>query len=1012
MEIDDITDFLPIYPEINEPNFSFDIYRKKEFYNERLSRTEPVPKIPGQQLKNQKIMARYISSRTPYDKILVVNEMGTGKTCLTTGIIEQIKNENSAFQKALILARGDAIINNFKNEIVFKCTPGQYIPDNYDSLTALERTHRINKSLEQFYEFRTFVTFAKFVEKSSRESLKDSYDNSIIVIDEVHNLRLQEKEEGVNVYKNIWNFLHLVKNCKIVLLSGTPMKDSPEEISSIMNLILPPDQNLPTGQEFINTFMDTNETGRMRVKKDMIPALKQAFKGKLSYLLAMKSEIPMIYQGTTLTHMNDTLQEFKVEPDVMSPFQAEVYTEAYNDDINSEKKGIYSSSRQATLFVFPDRSYGEKGFNKYIDKRTNPKTKKIIFNLNINMKKLFSGDNNNKLEMLSRFSSKYTISIANILEARNNNKSVFVYCEFVQGSGAILFASILEQFGFTQATGNEGNNSFSPRYAIITNLTSTATKTKKLIDRFNQPDNATGQVINVIIGSKVISEGFSLQNVQVVEVLTPHWNYSEIAQAISRGYRLGSHKALIERGIEPSFDIFQRVSITQNTPSIDLIMYRISEIKDINIKQIERVIKESAVDCPLNYQRNLNRNPDANGTRDCDYMNCDYKCDLEPQDLMEEQFDNSTFQLYYSQTDDIIQKIKKIFRLNFVLSFDYLAKHEELLEYNDFELISTLNMVILNNIEIINKYGISSYLRESNSMYFLVDNITITGDVSLYYYTKNPILREELTQEEIMEPIYISLIPNVISNLFKAKEVEELPYYFNKLSHEVNEMIIENSIIANLQNRDKNRLQRALILKYFENFFKQFGDTWVCWYLEDRVRYLNDNGEWVDGEEDIRELVAEHKKSLQTQLDNNEYGFYGQVNRGMNKFCIRDVRTKVEKKHKQKSGRVCKTIKRIELINLASRILKIDGDDETLNNEQNKSKLWSRIQSGKDYLKKAINNGDIDLTADSPIEEIRRFIYWGSKNVAELCDLIQAWFDRQGLLVEDPGCGKQGRTKI
>lgn len=1011
MEIDDITDFLPIYPEIDETDFSFDIYRKKEFYNERLSRTEPVPKVPGQQLKNQKIMARYISSRTPYDRILVVNEMGTGKTCLTTGIIEQIKNENSGFQKALILARGDAIINNFKNEIVFKCTPGQYIPANYDSLTALERTHRINKALDQFYDFRTFVTFAKFVEKSNRESLKD-FDNSIIVIDEVHNLRLQEKEEGVNVYKNIWNFLHLVKNCKIVLLSGTPMKDSPEEISSIMNLILPVEQNLPTGQEFINTFMDTNEAGRMRVKKEMIPVLKQAFKGKLSYLLAMKSEIPMIYQGTTLSHMDDTLQEFKVEPDVMSPFQAEVYKKAYNDDVNSEKKGIYSSSRQATLFVFPDGTYGEQGFNKYIDKRTNPKTKKINFNLNANMKKLFSGDNNNKLQTLSRFSSKYAISIANILEARNQNKSVFVYCEFVQGSGAILFASLLEQFGFTQATGNEGLNSFSPRYAIITNLTSTATKTKKLIDRFNQFDNATGQVINVIIGSKVISEGFSLQNVQVVEVLTPHWNYSEIAQAISRGYRLGSHKALIERGIEPSFDIFQRVSITQNIPSIDLIMYRISEIKDINIKQIERVIKESAIDCPLNYQRNLNRNPNANGTRECDYMNCDYKCDLEPEDLSEEQLDYSTFQLYYSQTDDIIQKIKKIFRLNFILSFEFLSKSDELSEYNDFELISTLNMMILNNIEIINKYGISSYLRESNSMYFLVDNITITGDVSLSYYTKNPILREDLSQEEIMEPIYISLIPNVIGNLFKAKEIEDLPYYFNKLSPEVIEMIIENSIIANLENRDKNRLQRGLILKYFENFFRQFDGTWVCWYLEDRVRYLNGEGEWVDGEDDIKNLVTEYKKSLQTQLDNNEYGFYGQVNRGMNKFCIRDVRTKVEKKHKQKSGRVCKTIKRIELINLASRILKIDGDDQTLNNEKNKAKLWAKIQSGKDYLKKAINSGDIELTVDSPIDEIRRFIYWGSKNVAELCDLIQAWFDRQGLLVEDPGCGKQGRTKI
>jgi superfamily II DNA or RNA helicase len=1024
MEIDDITDFLPIYPDINDVEFNMDIYRKKEFYNDRLEQIEEVPKVSGQLLKNQKIMARYMSSRTPYDNMLIVNEMGTGKTCLTTGIIEQIKNENSGFKKAIILARGEGIINNFKNEIVFKCTSGEYIPENYDSLTSLEATHRMNKLLDQFYEFRTFVTFAKMIDKTNSNMLRESYNNSIIVIDEVHNLRLQDKEEGINVYKNIWNFLHLVVNCKIILLSGTPMKDSPEEISSIMNLILPVEDNLPTGQEFIKSFMDVDEsTGLMKIKKSKTKDLKRLFKGKISYLLAMKSEIPMEYEGIKI---ENELNEFKVEPDQMSPFQSEVYNRSYNLDINSETKGIYSNSRQATLFVFPDGSYGEEGFKKYIDVRKDPKTKKISFRLKDNLRNLFRGSEDDKLEILSKFSSKYSITIANILKSRREGKSIFIYCEFVQGSGAILFASLLEQFGFNQATGNEGPNQFGPRYAIITNTTATLSKMKKIITRFNKPDNLRGQVINVIIGSKVISEGFSLLNVQVVNILTPHWNYSEIAQAIARGYRLGSHNDLIKKGIRPTFNIYQRVSLPMNNKhSIDLEMYKISEIKDINIKQIERVIKESAFDCPLNYERNRIRNPESNGRRECEYMDCDYKCDLEPSVLSENDIDNSTYQLYYSQKDNLIQEIKKIYRSNFILSFEYLSNIDELQNYTDFELINSLNYMIINNIEIINKYSISSYLRESNNIYFLVDNLTITGDVSLSYYTRYPILREDITLDEIMEPIYIGLIPSVIDNIFQAQSVEDLPYYFNKLSNEIIEIIIENSIISEINNLEKNRLQRSLILKYFENYFKKFEDEeanpiWVCWYLLDKtdvIRFMAESdGEWLDGDDNIRTVVVEYKQTLQNDLDNNNFGFYGQINKGMNKFCIRDVRTKADKKHKQKSGRVCKTIKRCELINLASRILSINGDDQQINNETDKSKLWNKIITAKDkdakYLLKSINSGHIELTDQAPIEEIRRFLYWRGRKVEDLCDSIQNWFDKNGLLVEDAGCGKQGRTKI
>ena len=54
-------------------------------------------------------------------------------------------------------------------------------------------------------------------------------------------------------------------------------------------------------------------------------------------------------------------------------------------------------------------------------------------------------------------------------------------------------------------------------------------------------------------------------------------------------------------------------------------MYKISEDKDISIRSVLRLMTESAFDCALNYFRN--HIDGTEGTRECDYMSCDYKCD-------------------------------------------------------------------------------------------------------------------------------------------------------------------------------------------------------------------------------------------------------------------------------------------------------------------------------------------------------------------------------------------------
>lgn len=734
-----IIDFLPKYPNIDKKeyeilnpydNFYDAIFKKREFYEEMLPEKEDFPGEKGTLMKHQKIIARFLSSHTMYDSLLLVHMMGSGKTCSAIGAIEQIKNESNNFKGAYIFAKGRGLLNNFIKELRDKCTAGQYIPEGYSAdtntcgavkkkgihLTDLETSIRTKRLYQHFYHFSigpnkptTFETFAKHLKRTSDADITAMYSDHIIVIDEVHNLRIQNYNETddsnkIQIYDQFHRFLHLVKNCKILLLSGTPMKDTPDEISSIMNLILPHKEQLPTGDEFITKYLEQEGPNLYKVKQDMISDLKSKFKGRVSFLKSMKSEVEKKFIGKNI----GKLQHFIVEPIKMSEYQTSCYKNAISLD-KKGKKGVYSNARQASLFVFPDKSYGSNGFTQnlirkqvsktYTVNKSNDKKDKPIysFSLKPDVIKSIKGNNNEEtLEKLNKFSSKYAYVIKKILD--NPKKLCFVYSELVTGSGSIVFAQILKLFGFKSANGTEGQKT-DLRYGLLTSDTASSKQMSNIINCFNQPANKHGEIIRVLIGSGVVREGMSFYNVQQEFILTPWFNYSETEQAIARGYRLNSHSTLLKYGESPTVSIYQMVAMPgKKLMSIDLHMYETSEDKDISIRRVMRLLMESAFDCALNYKRNKING--KNGGRDCDYQDCDYKCDEIDMKYIKnklpiEEIDNSTYQLYYSdpKVKAIRKKLDNIFKKYNEFDIESIVKYFDG-EYTEWEIRNTLNTII------------------------------------------------------------------------------------------------------------------------------------------------------------------------------------------------------------------------------------------------------------------------------------------------------------------------------
>jgi hypothetical protein len=213
------------------------------------------------------------------------------------------------------------------------------------------------------------------------------------------------------------------------------------------------------------------------------------------------------------------------------------------------------------------------------------------------------------------------------------------------------------------------------------------------------------------------------------EEVRDHWNYSETAQVIARGWRLGSHSELIKRGDNKiAVEVYQQVSLPIElkngniliNDSIDLEMYETSEKKDVLMKQIENIVKISAFDCPLTIERNKNQGDDY--SRECDYTKCEYTC----KGAIDPIIDSSTYNLYHIVIQIVQTSLEKYFRSHFFAKIEEIQ--DRLPQLEQFEVVNAVNTIINKNIQFINKYGHPSYLRIQNNIVFISSDPKISNN--------------------------------------------------------------------------------------------------------------------------------------------------------------------------------------------------------------------------------------------------------------------------------------------
>jgi len=248
-------------------------------------------------LTHQKIVRDYMNLYTPYRGLLLYHGLGSGKTCTSIAIAEGMKDSKNiiimtpASLQANYIGElkkcGDLLykknqfwewisleqhpeslttmsaILNLPQEFIQRHGGAFFVnikkKSNYDDLSDANKQvleQQLNEMIRQKYKFINYNGLReKRLEEMTSGYTKNIFDNKVVIIDEAHNFisrivnklkrekpiaetkRGEKERYPDNLAPKLYEMLLSAKNARIVLLSGTPVINYPNEFGILFNIL-------------------------------------------------------------------------------------------------------------------------------------------------------------------------------------------------------------------------------------------------------------------------------------------------------------------------------------------------------------------------------------------------------------------------------------------------------------------------------------------------------------------------------------------------------------------------------------------------------------------------------------------------------------------------------------------------------------------------------------------------------------------------------------------------------
>jgi len=270
-----------LYPSLNDPNFIVKIAEKKEFSDTKYDgkiydikeQAEILANAEFELSPHQAFVRNFLSFQTPYNSLLLYHGLGTGKTCTAIGVCEEQRDylKQMGITKRIIVVASPNVQDNFRLQLfderklklvdglwnIRGCTGNKLLkeinPMNMKGLTKEKVVSQVKNIINASYLFLGYIEFANYIEKIKEvkgsykdeedkrvkmvRNLKYEFDNRLIVIDEIHNIRIADENKNKKVALQLLDLVKSAINMRLLLLSATPMYNSYREIIWLLNLM-------------------------------------------------------------------------------------------------------------------------------------------------------------------------------------------------------------------------------------------------------------------------------------------------------------------------------------------------------------------------------------------------------------------------------------------------------------------------------------------------------------------------------------------------------------------------------------------------------------------------------------------------------------------------------------------------------------------------------------------------------------------------------------------------------
>ena len=383
--------------------------------------------------------------------------------------------------------------------------------NNVDSVwiftTGSLRQNFIGEFLTKFDDKDLFNRF-KFVtynRNDIRSALKkDNLDNSLIIIDEAHNI-IRSKKNQSEQYSAVYDKVNEAKNIKILLLTGTPLTSDREELFLIIDLL---DPGIITRDEFYEIVNNIDkESNKSKIKQIIAPIV--------SHMASMEKGT---YPDMKIEHINVKMTEE----------QYEQYKKIRKEEVGIKPNGIekYASiniwkkakaryylsitrlrSRQKCNMMYPKQDILDEDIPDDLEDESGWITARHISNIGS-----FSPKIEKALDIVKKTKGK-----------------IVIYSQFKTRYGVYFLDALFYSLGYNPLLFTGDLND---------------TERKYILDDFNSKENLYGENHKILLITDAGSLGINVIAARALIIMEQNLNETLMQQTIGRTRRFESHKML------------------------------------------------------------------------------------------------------------------------------------------------------------------------------------------------------------------------------------------------------------------------------------------------------------------------------------------------------------------------------------------------------------------------------------------------------------------------------------